>query len=96
MPISSDHQKLLFFQVGPVKGCLFSNEIVTLIPPPKKETAGRTGRLPGIFRHDQRIARVIDMRVKFGLSPSSPDSGKIILAEIDKGLFAFWVDNILT
>jgi len=90
------HQnKLLLFQVGPVKCSVFSNDILTIIPPPRQETAGRTGRLPGIFRHNNRIVRVVDMRSKFGLSPSSPERGRLILAEIPKGLVAFWVDQII-
>jgi chemotaxis signal transduction protein/LysM repeat protein len=89
------HNKLLLFQVGPVKCSVFSNDILTIIPPPKQETAGRTGRLPGIFRHNNRIVRVVDMRTKFGLSPSSPEHGRLILAEIPKGIVAFWVDQII-
>lgn len=89
------HNKLLLFQVGPVKCSVFSNDILTIIPPPKQETAGRTGRLPGMFRHNHRIVRVVDMRSKFGLSPSSPEKGRLILAEIPKGLVAFWVDQII-
>jgi chemotaxis signal transduction protein/LysM repeat protein len=86
---------LLLFQVGPVKCSVFSNDILTIIPPPRQETAGRAGRLPGIFRHNNRIVRVVDMRSKFGLSPSSPDRGRLILVEIPKGLVAFWVDQII-
>ncbi|MBD3670969.1 MAG: chemotaxis protein CheW, partial [Gammaproteobacteria bacterium] len=88
------HNKLLLFEVGPIRCCLFSNSILTIIPPPRQETAGHAGRLPAMFRHSNRIARVVDMRTRFGLSPSSPERGKLILAELDKGLVAFWVDRI--
>ncbi|MDH5360415.1 MAG: chemotaxis protein CheW, partial [Gammaproteobacteria bacterium] len=87
--------KLLLFQVGPVKCSLFSNDIQTIIPPPKHETAGKTGRLPGIFRHNERIVRVVDVRTKFGLSPSDPTQGRVIIAELDKGSYAFWVDKVI-
>lgn len=78
-----------------MKCSLFSNDIQTIIPPPKHETAGKTGRLPGIFRHNERIVRVVDVRTKFGLSPSDPTQGRVIIAELDKGSYAFWVDKVI-
>lgn len=78
-----------------MKCSLFSNDIQTIIPPPKHETAGKTGRLPGIFRHNERIVRVVDVRTKFGLSPSDPSQGRVIIAELDKGMYAFWVDKVI-
>lgn len=92
---NTSNNKLLLFQVGPVKCSLYSNDIQTIIPPPKQEIAGKTGRLPGIFRHSDRIVRVVDVRTKFGLSPSEPSRGRIIIAELPQGSYAFWVDRVL-
>ncbi|MDH5184606.1 MAG: chemotaxis protein CheW [Gammaproteobacteria bacterium] len=92
---NTTNQKLLLFQVGPVKCSLFSNDIQTIIPPPKHETAGKTGRLPGMFRHSDRLVRVVDVRTKFGLSPSDPTHGRVIIAELPQGIYAFWVDKVL-
>lgn len=92
---NTTNNKLLLFQVGPVKCSLFSNDIQTIITPPKQETAGKTGRLPGMFRHNDHIVRVVDVRTKFGLSPSDPAGGRVIIAELPKGSFAFWVDKVL-
>lgn len=89
-------EKLLLFRVGPAVCCVTSNSVETIIRPPEKETHGHDGNLPEIFRHGGNIARVVDVRKKFGLSAAeASDHGNIILSKTDKGLFAFWVDQII-
>lgn len=89
-------EKLLIFRVGPAICCVTSNSVETIMRPPEKETHGKDGNLPEIFRHGGRIARVVDVRLKFGLSAAeNAADGNIILSKTDKGLFAFWVDQII-
>jgi nucleoid-associated protein YgaU/chemotaxis signal transduction protein len=93
----SEDRKLLQFSVGPVLCCADSVSIHRIIEPPEHlvHLPGHT-KHPAIFRHEGRMASVIDMRSLFGLSadPEKKNTEKLIIVETPEGLFAYWVDAV--
>lgn len=91
-----DQQALLLYRVGPVLCCSPSYTVlsiiqpVTLTRPPGSDTVR-----PGIFRHSGHVVKTEELRVRFGVDEADRRPGRMIIAEIDSGRTAFWVDDII-
>lgn len=85
---------LLLFQVGPVSCCVDSDTAQIVIEPPAHITAipGSNAYRPGLMVYAKRAVSVYDVRTKFNLS--TEQRGKIIITEMGKQMFGFWVDRI--
>ncbi len=88
------NDNLVIFKVGPVPCCVDSQRVLAVIEPPAHITAipGSNAFRPGLFSYQKRAVAVYDVRTKFSLS--TEQRGKIMLAEINRQLFGFWVDQI--
>ena len=90
----SSNDNLVIFKVGPVPCCVDSQHVLAVIEPPAHITAipGSNAFRPGLFSYQKRAVAVYDVRTKFSLS--TKQRGKIMLTEINRQLFGFWVDQI--
>ena len=90
----NSNENLVIFKVGPVPCCVDSQHVLAVIEPPTHITAipGSNAFRPGLFSYQKRAVAVYDVRTKFSLS--TEQRGKIMLAEINRQLFGFWVDQI--
>jgi chemotaxis signal transduction protein/LysM repeat protein len=97
MPDSTGDRKLLLFTAGPVACCTDGITVFRIIDPPEHLV-----RLPGpgsnpiIFKLDNRLVRVVDVRALFGLEQheSVGSQSKLIVAEVNGDLTGFWVDQV--
>lgn len=88
---------LLLFRVGPVLCAAPCLAVVGLITPPALTRTPDSDEIqPGMFRHEQRLVRVQDLRVRFGVAPKDrAPAGRLVIAETEGGLFGFRVDEVV-
>ena len=85
---------LLVFNVGPVLCVAESAAVaVVLTPTPLTRLPGDTAS-PGFFKQGGRLIRVIDLRTRFGLTPRSSDSQRIMVVDTDGGALGYRVDGV--
>lgn len=95
MNFEGKQQSLLTFRVGSILCCAPSLPVKSIITPPKLTHPPDSNKShPGIFKHGLSIVKVIDLRQKFGVEPSSTH-GNLIICLFEKESFAFWVDQII-
>ncbi len=87
---------LLPFQVGPYSFCAPANEVEAIIEMPKIRSVPLTrNSFEGVFDYRGKIARVINLKRKFGLEPrDQTKKGLIILTKLESGLTGFCVDEV--
>jgi len=97
MASTHNSNALLLFRVGPVLCAAPSLAVVGIITPPAlTRTPGSDDAQPGMFRHEQRLVTVQDLRVRFGVAPRDRDAaGRLVISETGAGGFGFWVDGVL-
>ncbi len=97
MPDSTGDRKLLLFKAGPVACCTDGISVFRIIDPPEHlvRLPGTSGH-PLIFKLDNRLVRVVDVRALFGLDQqeSANVQSKLIVAEVSGELTGFWVDQV--
>ena len=93
----NDANALLVFSVGPVLCCAPTLAVETVMMPPLiHKTPGSDRNHPGVFRHNQGMVSVVDLRQRFGVEEDAWQTpGRIIVAEISGGHAGFLVDSIL-
>jgi len=96
MNFDNKQQSLLTFRVGSILCCAPCLYVKSIITPPVKFTKppGSNKANPGIFKHGSHIAKVIDLRQKFGVAEES-EKGNLIIIIFNDDSFAFWVDQII-
>ena len=97
MATLKDPDALLIYQVGPVFCCASSLPISAIIQPPHlTRPPGTSIEQPGIFKHGTHIVSVSDLRQRFGVDPKHRlQPGRMVIARLEAGHTAFWVDNII-
>jgi|GEM_PF-1790085 len=91
-----DQQALLLYRVGPVLCCAPSLNVLSIIQPvPLTHPPGSDAARPGIFRHSGHVVKAEELRVRFGVEEKDRRPGRMIIAELDSGPTAFWVDDII-
>lgn len=91
-----DQQALLLYRVGPVLCCSPSYTVLSIIQPvPLTHPPGSDSARPGIFRHSGHVVKTEDLRVRFGVAEADRRPGRMVIAEVDSGRTAFWVDDII-
>ncbi len=85
------------FQVGSEDYVIDIMRIKEIINPQKiTPVHDDTGLLEGVINLRGSIIPVIDLRKRFGLSPSErPKASKIIIAVVDDRVVGFWVDEVM-
>ena len=93
-----DSSALVLFRVGPVFCCTPSQKVMAVITPPAfTQPPGSSEAEPGIFRHNDRLVRGTDLRVRFGVDRGRRQTpGRIIIAEFNDHCTGFWVDEIVS
>lgn len=91
-----DQQALLLYRVGPVLCCSPSYTVLSIIQPVTlTHPPGSDAVRPGIFRHSGHVIKTEELRVRFGVGEADRKPGRMIIAELDSGRTAFWVDDII-
>ncbi len=87
---------LLPFQVGPFPFCAPVNEVEAIIEIPKMSSVPLTqNSMEGVFDYRGKVAKVINLKRKFGLEQSAqPQNDLIILAKLESGLTGFRIDEV--
>jgi len=88
---------LLTFNVGPFCLGVTAVEVDAIINMPAFRSVPLTPpSVAGVFTYRDQIACIISLRRKFGLPDhADPTDGQLILAHLEAGLTAFWVDEVL-
>jgi len=87
---------LVLYKVGPVLVCSPTMPVESItIPPDLTLLPGTNDAQPGVFKSMHGMVRVVDLRVRFGVSITDRKSpGRIIISEVTGGYAGFWVDEI--
>lgn len=87
---------LVLYKVGPVLVCSPTMPVESItIPPDLTLLPGTNDAQPGVFKSMHGMVRVVDLRVRFGVSITDKKSpGRIIISEVTGGYAGFWVDEI--
>ena len=90
--------KLLIFRVGSVRCCVDALLIQSIFAASdlyNEDGSSRVSR--NIFKHAGILASFIDLRTRFGLPASDQlETGKVILAPVERGMMGFWVDDVVS
>lgn len=97
MAIDKNTNALLTFKVGPYRLGVSAVEVDAIIDIPAFRSIPLSPpSVAGVFTHRDHIACIISLRRKFGLPEhADPTDGQLILARLESGLTAFWVDQVL-
>lgn len=87
---------LLIFRVGPVHCCAPTGPVEAIVVSPSlTHPPGISAAEPGIFRHNGRVVRVIDLRERFGIDKALRDPvGRVIIVDLETGRMGYRVDAI--
>jgi len=94
----SSHKSLVAFTVGTVRYALEINQVREIVTPlPLTLLPHTPSGLAGVADHRSEVVPVIDLRVRFGISPSPEPSKKAkwILVELARRAVGLVVDDVI-
>ncbi len=93
----ADNHALLIYRVGPVLCCAPTRPVETLIQPPSlTHPPGSSDSHPGIFRHNNKLVSLIEVRQLFGVEEQDrTQPGRIINCRLKDQHTGFLVDEII-